>query len=136
MSAYELLQLQNNAHYEIFKKLSFSRLDIFLPRAWFCCLRWSPKVFPLRESIGRKLYSSILPASYCVESLLVCSKNGRDTHTDRQTDRFHRYIVVSPIGAHMFAFSKIGRDTRPGKQTVRFRCYIVVGPIGAHTFVW
>ena len=76
-----------------------------------------------------------LPSSNCVESLLVCSRNGREPHIDRQTDRFLRYIFVSKIGAHMFAFSKIGRDTRTGRQTDRFRCYIVVGPIGAHMFV-
>ena len=43
------------------------------------------------------LEEGFLPVSYCVESLLVCSNNGGDTYTDRQTGRFHRYIVEGHI---------------------------------------
>ena len=69
------------------------------------------------------LEEGFLPVSYCVESLLVCSNNGGDTYTDRQTGRFHRYILASLIGAHMFVCSKNGRDTHTDRQTDRFRCY-------------
>ena len=63
-------------------------------------------------------------------------KNGRCTPSDRQTDKYHCYIIMRLIGAHMFAHLKIGRDTCTGRQTDRFHCYIIEGPIGGHICVW
>ena len=72
---------------------------------------------------------------FLVESLMVYSKNGRCTLSDRQTNRFHCYIIMRLIGAHIFVHLKIGRDTCTGRQTDRFHCYIVEGPIGGHMCV-
>ena len=107
-----------------YRRLNQTILRLMTPTATYMInvnvstiLRWSGKVYLLKICSAQKLAESVSVSLIKIksvvlknwqkqsqgssaqkmaetESRLFCSKNGRNRHTHRQTDWFHRYIVV------------------------------------------